>query len=301
MRKLVSTVWIAGLAIAGFAALAGQDALAGQITASSGPIKVNGKPAVLPVTLQKNDKVETGSSTATFKSDAGDVITLDRGTTAKGEGTVGGIEYIFIVSGSAIGNLSEKTTLGVATSWATAPQGARTEVRVEAPAERAGTEGRYRTLSGGTWLRSDPYSVWLPPEHSVTLWKDAGKKGSLCFRTSQQNQGTVDVSKEVSAGNFIRITVPRAASGCVEDWAGNKTKVSNEITSNKQEKIHVETTFGSKSEANLGPGTYALIDNQTGGIEVIDDTIDDSIGEELPSYDPVDDASDASVTRRTRP
>ena len=293
MRKLVSAVLIAGAAV-----FATQDALAGQITASSGPIKINGKPATLPVTLQKGDTVETGSATATFKSDAGDVVTLDRSTVAKSEGAQSGVEYFFVVSGSATGNLSEKTTLGVATSWATAPQGVRTEVRVEAPADRPGTEGRFRTVSGGTWLRNDSYAVWLPAEHSVTLWRDRTKKGSMCFRTSQQNQGTVDINKTVSGGN-IKISVPRAASGCVEDWVNNRTKISNEITSNKQEKIHIETEFGSKSEANLGPGTYALIDNQTGGIELIEENVDDSIGEEIPSYDPIDDASDASVTRRT--
>ena len=43
MRKLVSAVLIAGAAV-----FATQDALAGQITASSGPIKINGKPVKIP-------------------------------------------------------------------------------------------------------------------------------------------------------------------------------------------------------------------------------------------------------------
>jgi Ca2+-binding RTX toxin-like protein len=296
MRKLVPAALIGGLAL--FAAAS--DALAGQIVeAAGGQIKVNGKAVAVPVAVNKGDVVETGSATATFRSDAGDVITLDRNTVAKGEGTEGGIEYLFVKSGVATGNLSEKTTLGVAASWATAPKGMRTEVRVEAPADRAASEGRFRTISGGTWLRNDDYTTWLPAQHSVTLWRDATKKGSMCFRTSQQNTGKVDVVRTVAGGN-IRVIVPRAASGCVEDFKGNKTKISNDFTSNKQEKVRVETEFASSSTAEIGPGGYAVIDNQTGAIETFEETFDEVFGEEIPQYDPVEDASDASATRKKK-
>jgi hypothetical protein len=296
MRKLVPAALIAGLAV--FAAAS--DALAGDIVdAAGGQVKVNGKSVAVPVTLKKGDTFETGAGTATFKSDAGDVISLEANTTARHEGVEGGVEYLFVRTGAATGKLSEKTTLGVSVSWATAPKGARTEVRVEAPADRPAIEGRFRTLSGGTWLVNDAYSTWLPEQHSVTLWRDAAKRDSMCFRTSQQNTGRVDVNKMVAGGN-IQVSVPRATSGCVEAFKENKTKISNEITSNKQEKIKIQTEFGARSTADLGPGTYAIIDNQTGGVEVFDEFIEDTLTEEVPSYDPIQDSSDASVSRRKK-
>lgn len=296
MPKFVPIALVAGLVAF---ALAG-DAFAGTLTASTGPVKVNGKAATLPVELKKGDTVETGAASATFKSDSGDIVTLDRDTTAKSEGVEDGVEYLFVVSGVATGDISEKTTIGVSVGWATAAKGTRTEVRAEAPADRPGVEGRFRSIKGaGTWIRNGEISTWLPEANSVTLWRDRSKRGGMCFRTSQQNTARVDVTKMV-AGGAIKVSVPRATSGCVEDVANNKTKISNEITSNKQDKIKIETEFGSKSAAEVGPGTYALIDNQTGGIELIDESVDDSIGEEIPTYDPVDDASDVSTLRKTK-
>lgn len=293
--------FVPALIVAGLVALASAgDAFAGSLTAATGPVKVNGKAATLPVELKKGDTVETGAATATFKSNAGDVVTIDRDTTAKSEGTEDGVEYLFVVSGVATGDLSDKTSIGVSVSWASAAKGTRTEVRVEAPSDRPGVEGRFRAIKGaGAWLRNADISTWLPEGNSVTLWRDRSKKGGMCFRSSQQNTARVEITKRVAGGD-INISVPRATSGCVEDVANNKTKISNEITSNKQDKIKIETEFGSKSTAEVGPGTYALIDNQTGGIEIIDDTSDDSVGEEIPTYDPVDDASDVSTLRKTK-
>lgn len=296
MSKFAPAVLVAGIVAL---ALAG-DAFAGSLTASTGPVKVNGKAAVLPMEIKKGDTIETGTASATFKSDAGDIVTIDRDTTAKSDGAQDGVEYLFVVSGIATGDISEKTSIGVSVGWATAAKGTRTEVRAEAPADRPGVEGRFRSIKGaGTWIRNGEISTWLPEANSVTLWRDRSKRGGMCFRTSQQNTARVDVTKMV-AGGAIKISVPRATSGCVEDVANNKTKISNEITSNKQDKIKIETEFGSKSTAEVGPGTYALIDNQSGGIEVVDETVDDSVGEEMPSYDPVDDASDVSSLRKTR-
>lgn len=291
MRSFVPSVLAAAVAFVSFAG----DALAGTMTSATGPIKVNGKTVTLPAEIKKGDVVETGTSSATFKSDAGDLITLDKGTKASSEGSVDGVEYLFIASGSAQGDLSNKTSLGVSTSWATAAKDMRSEVRVEAPSDRASSEGRFRSIKGGTWLRNDPYAVWVPEAQSVTLWRDKTKKGALCFRTSQQNTARIEMKKEVGAG-AINISVPRATNGCVEDLVNDKTKVSNEITSNKQEKIQVWTEFGSKAKADVGPGTYALIDNQTGGIEIFEEFIDDRFTDDIPDFEPADDST-ISISR----
>lgn len=292
--------FVTAVLVAGAAAFASaQDAFAGQIVEATGTVTVGGKPVTLPATVNKGDVIETGANgSAVFKSDAGDRITLEKNTKARSEGVERGTEYLYVLVGAATGDLSEKTTFGVPVGWATAPAGARTTVRAEAPADRAAIEGRFRTVKGSAWIRNGNTSTALNEDHTVTLWTDATKRGSMCFRTGQQNAGRVSMEREVSGGT-IRMDIPRATSGCVEDLAGNKTKISNEITSNKQEKIAVSTHFGSSSSASIGPGTHAIIDNQTGGIEVVEDVTDESIGEEIPTFDPVQDASGASISRPT--
>lgn len=278
MRHVVPALIAAVLALAAFA----DEAWAGQIIQSSGPVMVNGRAAAVPAKIGLNDVVDTGDSTVVIRSDAGDRITLDPRTVARGEGTEDGIEYIFVLSGVATADLSVKTTVGVSASWATCPLGMTCSVRVEAPPDRPGIEGRMRTTKGAAWLRNGAYSMWVPEAHSVTLWLDRSKREALCFRTSQQNQDKVMLTKLVSGGP-INMDVPRATSGCVEELSGNRTKVSNDITSNKQDKIHIETEFGSRSTANVPPGTYAIIDNQTGAIELVDESFEDLDDAPIPT------------------
>lgn len=297
MLKFVPAAILAGLAILASAS----DALAGQITAATGgAVKVNGKAVTLPCTIQKGDTINTGGATATFVSDAGDKVTLDPETTARSEGTDGGIEYLFLVSGTGTGDLSEKTSVGVAVAWASAPKGRRTNIRVEAPAERPGIEGRFRTGSGGTWLRNAGHTVWLPELQAVTLWTDRKKPGSMCYRTSQQNTTRIEISRFVPTGT-IKVRVPKAASGCIENYQTSKTRISNDITSNKQEKVEIQCDFGAASSAQIGPGTYAIIDNTTGGIETYDETADDSQTGDALDYDAADSSGGASATKPKKP
>lgn len=291
--KFLSVVAAAGLALAGMA----DAAFAGTVTGQGAPIQVNGQAVAAGQTVQfkQNDVLKTGDGTAVIRSDGNDEISVDRNSSVKSDGTADGIEYLFVTRGIATGKLSTKTSLGTAVSWATAPEGQTTEVRVEAPSGREDVEGRFRTVKGGTWLRFNEYSTWLPEAHSINLWRERAQPKFLCFRTSQQNEGVVEIRRQVSGG-AIRLRVPRATSGCVED-KGSKTKVTNDVTSNKQQKVEVATEFGSASSAQIGPGAYAIIDNATGGIELVSEEQDDSIGEEVPGYDPVDDASDVSAVR----
>lgn len=294
MKKLLSVV----LAAAAFFSAVADEAWAGQIQASGGPIQVNNQ-TVAPgqtVPVRKGDVVKTGDASAIVKSDAGDEIRLDRGTTMRHDGVQDGTEYFLIGEGSASGNLSTRTTIGTATAWATAPEGQRAEVRVEAPMGRHDKEGRFRATKGGSWLRVNEYSMWLPEAHSITLWREDGKPGFLFFRTSQQNEGVVEIRRAVSGGT-IRVRVPRAVSGYIQDM-GTKTKIANDVTSNKQQKIDIATEFGTQSAAQIGPGAYAIIDNQTGGIELGQEMLEDNL-DDFP-YDPVDDAADASLQRRTK-
>lgn len=298
MRKFVTAVLAAGV----LSVVAAGPALAGQIVSATGKIRVNGQPVSVdqPLTLKKGDRVATEGSSIVFRSDAGDEIRVDANSSVRHEGAEGGVEYFFVESGIATGKLSDKTSLGTSAAWATAAKGTQTEVRAEASAATGATEGRFRALKEGTWLRNGNTDVWLPENHSVTLWIDPAKPGDTCFRTSQQNEGEIEAVRVVSGGN-ITVRIPRATSGCVMNHPGNKTKITNDITSNKQTKIQVTTDFGARGTAAIGPGTFALIDNSTGAVETFQDDYDSDVGDEQPmDYDPVEDASDASISRRSK-
>jgi hypothetical protein len=155
----------------------------------------------------------------------------------------------------------------------TSPAGAKDAVQVfvEVPKDRAASEALYRSNKGVAWVSNFKFQVGLPEQHAITLNVTGKDSDLVCYRTHQQNRGDVTVRKGVQGGQIIS-SVPRATSGCSEPQeGGRKTRISNDITSFKTGKIKVETDFGEGSghPAELGPGTYAVIDNATGAITVI--------------------------------
>jgi len=256
--------------------LAGQ-AFAMSVSAASGPITVNGKSVTIvkgkPLALKAGDVVAAGSSTVTFTATSGDTIRLERNGIAEAMGDDGRRDSLYLREGVGIGTLSEKTTFGAAPGWVTVPAGAKakSQVFIEVPAAKKGSEALYRTNSGEAWVQYHSFQVGLTTKHAVTLNTDNKRPGLVCYRTHQQNRGTVIVKKRVQGGMIIS-EVPRATSGCSEPQGGNsKTKISNDISSFKTGKIKIETDFGEGKghPAELGPGTYAIIDNATGAITVV--------------------------------
>ena len=139
------------------------------------------------------------------------------------------------------------------------------------PRDRAAEEALFRANKGDAWVTYHAFRAWTPERHAVTLTVDNKRTGVVCYRTHQQNRGNVRVHKRVQGGTIIT-QVPRATSGCSEPQDGNqKTKINNDITSFKTGKILVETDFGDNAgeQAELGPGTYAVVDNTTGAITVV--------------------------------
>jgi hypothetical protein len=256
--------------------------MAGAITEASGPITVVTKDGARkqvtvekgkPIALKEGDVVETGGSSATFTSSSGDTIVLEPNTTAKSHGDDGNRDYLFLEAGVGVANLSEKTALGAASGWVTVPAGAKqkAQVFVEVPRDRAAKEALFRTNNGAAWVTYNQFRVWVTDRHAVTLSVNSQRKGVVCYRTHQQNKATVRVEKRVQGGTIIT-EVPRATSGCSEPKDGDtKTKIDNDITSFKTGKIQVTTDFGEGQgdPAELGPGTYAVVDNATGSITVV--------------------------------
>ncbi len=246
---------------------------AGVISSATGPIRVNGQEVVLQpgqtLELKAGDRVDTGASVAVFQSASGDRVTLEKGTKARADGLTDGVDYLFVESGSAYGTIGDKTSFGGTAGWATAPEGQTAKAFLDVPRDRPGSEGSFRAVEGGVWVRYNSYRVWLPQRNSITLAVDPARPDVFAFRTSQQNDADVDVVRTVAGGDIFA-HVPKATVGRMMSAEPNKTRIENDITSLKTGKIRLETRYPGRPEQNaaLGPGTYALIDNATGAIEV---------------------------------
>lgn len=263
---------LAAIAVLGVAASAVQ---AGEITSATGQISVNGQSRTVdkPFVLEPGAVVDTLGSTVKFTSAGGDVVTLLPGTSARSEGS-NGMDYLFVRFGTAVAELSNKTAVGVNAGWITVPEGSTTksEVFVEAPEDRKTSESQFRTNKGSAWITygagHGSFRVWLPERHSVTLRIDASQPEFLEFSTDQQNRQDIEIHKTLSGGSIVCF-VPRATSGRIEPVTSTQTKISNDLTSFKDGKVRIETRFRDNNQADLGPGTHAIIDNATGAITVV--------------------------------
>jgi hypothetical protein len=257
-----------------FLALSAVAAQAGTVTGSSGPFKVNGAAATVPaggsLALKRNDVVDTMGSSVSYRSDTGDALTLERGSLVREEETTATAAGLFVLKGAVTGIISDKTQVGVAAGWASAPAGQKCKVLVECTPGREAREALFRAVEGSAYISYRSFNALLLPQHSVTLDIDPNLPGTLRFRTGQQNAGEVKVARTVAAGEIIA-WVPKASLGSIEDQPENKTKVCNDINSLKSAKIRLQTRFAGKGEntAAIGPGTCALIDNATGAIQVL--------------------------------
>lgn len=269
MRLSRTIAILAGTAVATLATVAD----AGVITSATGPIRVNGQEVVVkpnePLKLGPGDVIETLGANAVFQSENGDRITIEDGTTARADGVEDGIDYLFIEFGTAYGTVSDKTSLGGTAGWAAAPEARTSKIYIEVPANRPGEEATYRSIEGGAWVRYHSYRVWLPEQHSATLAVDPETPDLLAFRTSQQNSGDVRVIKSTGDGDIIA-EVPKATLGRILPEGTGRTRIENHIKSLKTGKIRLETQYPGKPVQNaaLGPGTYAVINNDTGDIQV---------------------------------
>jgi len=249
-------------------------AQAGSIMSATGPIQINGKDVTVapgkPVVLKTGDTFSTLAAKVVYRSETGDDVTFDAGSSAREEEVNADGAAVFMLKGSATGTLSDRTLVGVAAGWVNAPQKSKTKVTVDATPGRENTGASFRAVEGAATIRYRSYRMYLMPAHSVTLDIDPAAPGNLAFRTGQQNAGDVEIHRTVAAGSDIVASVPKASLGAFTDEPGNKTKVYDDINSLKTAKIKLESRFAKgTNSASIGPGTSALIDNATGAIEVL--------------------------------
>ena len=114
MRKLVPAVIAAGL----LAVLSASAAQAGQIGSATGAGPVNGRPApAAPFALQPGQRFATpAGGSAVYRTDAGDEIKMDAGTTIRNEGVESGVEYHYLVQ--CKGHVGDSWPLLGTTGWA---------------------------------------------------------------------------------------------------------------------------------------------------------------------------------------
>jgi hypothetical protein len=270
MKRLASFTVIA---FAATAALAAASASAGTLVSASGPVTVDGKEVRLEagktLALQKGQVLDTRQATAVWRSETGDDVTIDPASVAKDAGVEAGAAGLFLSSGLATGVISDKTHLGASSGWASAPAGAKAKVLVEAPKARAANEALFRCVDGSAWVTYRSYTLALLKAHSVTLTIDPAAPGTFCFRTGQQNASEVEVRRHVAGGDILAY-VPKATLGCVTDWEGDQTRVCDDVNSLKTDKIRLTTKFGGRTNnAEIGPGTCAVINNKTGSIRIL--------------------------------
>jgi hypothetical protein len=284
MPKLIAAVVLAGLAFAALSA----EAFAGTIQAA-GPVRINGKEVdgKAGVELKPGDKVEVLAARATITSEAKDTIALDPNAKATFEGPTDGIEYILVTSGEATASLSDHTSVGTPVGWIQPDKGQKSQTFLRVPTNKTKEGDTFiRGLSGTTWLRMDrgETAIGLGERQGIKLWSDSKKSGQMCYQTSQENAGTVEIRKRVyNRQNTIYFSVPKATDGCIYDLADNKTKIENGAQSPKDSGIRVETFYGpTPRDANVGPGASAIIDNVTGTIELVLPNFGEQIGEEFP-------------------
>jgi hypothetical protein len=248
-------------------------AQAGTITSASGPIQVNGKDVKVEagktVALKAGDTFSTMTSKVSYRSETGDDITFDAGSSVREEEVNSDGAAVFMLKGSAAGTLSDRTLLGVAAGWVNAPQKTKAKVAVDATPGRENAGATFRAVDGAATIRYRSYKMYLMPAHSVTLDIDPAAPGNLCFRTDQRNAGDVEIHKSAGGGDIVA-SIPKATLGCFTDEPDNKTKICDDINSLKTAKIKLETRFAKGANtASIGPGTCALIDNATGAIQVL--------------------------------
>lgn len=228
---------------------------------------------------------DTVDGPATIETAAGDTVSVDPGSQVQlvaplpGEAEQKeGLELFFVKRGSARGKIGTKTEIACSIGWLSAPtEGSPVQFYVE---EIEKGRAFYRSNEGNALLVHNPdpenpdvptYLIRLLEGNGIEINvpADREKKGDLGFETQQGNPADVHIRALVTSSLAIDLDIPKATSGTIEQ-DGPKTKLSSAATSFKGGKIIVGTEIDSEEmqSGELGPGTFAFIDNVTGAFSV---------------------------------
>jgi hypothetical protein len=235
-----------------------------KMEAGTGAELIGQTPGSLPVALKAGDRVR---GPATITSAAEDLILIGKGSVLEVSPAREDVEYFTLVEGWAQGEASERTRIVLTVGQLIGPEAGKAEFYVESvDANRS----LYRINKGQASALYSMFQVDIPEGNGIELIATPGKKDILGFKTLPENPGAAAILAKVSETLDIGLMVPRATEGRIEPWDGGKyTRISSDVGSWQGGKIGIETkpVGGGGQEGELGPGTFALINNITGEIE----------------------------------
>lgn len=209
---------------------------------------------------------------ATVKTASGDQIFLSEGAAVEILPPDGDVELILVKRGAVRGVIGGKTQIAVPTGWLIVKPGTFARFYAE-------TMGPKRAFvkvdEGQALLAYDNFNIHLQQGNGIEL--EQTKSGAVRFSTHQTNASAVRIIDRVSVDLEIDLTVPKATSGMFKpEKQGQKTRITSDAISYKSGTIALETRFEgeAKHKGSLGPGTFAVIDNSTGVLELAFDEVD---------------------------
>lgn len=227
--------------------------------------KVNGAaPKQVPMALSAGDKVD---GPATITTATGETLLVSADGVLAVKAPEKGVELFFVIKGSVRGEIGPKVQVAVPVGWLQVPEGNKAEFYAE-------TMGKARCFvkanKGDLVVGYDKYQILLREGQGIELWTLADKPGDLCFTTHANNPGDVALLAKITGSLDVELVVPKATTGCVRQIPGDKTRIDSDAGSWKGGKIGLRTRLsGAEGQTGtLGPGTFAVINNATGEIEM---------------------------------
>lgn len=244
-----------------------------QVFRSSAPFLIAGRLTSLaadtPVRVSLGASIAAETADVSVRTASGDLVVINRGGSIHDTGGRGSIDEVYLECGPIDVEFSQRLRIGVA-GWTVrcgrdGPAKARIELVRSSPSADH-HEVRIRTNAGLVIASSSLLEVDVESGSAVSLKQDAASAATTRFRTSQANTANVVITKTVQRGR-IEFRVPRAVSGEVSAPRNGKTKISNDINSNKLQSLLVGANWGSRSDLGVGAGGFAIVDDLAGDVE----------------------------------
>ena len=249
-------------------ALFGGLTFAAEVSLSGGP----------KVATQVGQRIE-GPATVTTAS--GDQLIVAEGGAIQVLKPEGDVELFLVKRGVVRGTIGGKTQVAGPNAWLMARPGEYARFYLEANGKG---KGFVKVDEGQALFVVDNIFMHLVQGNGVGI--ERTPNGSVRFATHQTNAAPLRMINRVTDELEIDLLVPKATSGA---WTlvqnGRKTRISSSATSWKSGLITLETRMDGEAmhKGSLGPGTFAVIDNSTGILELAFDEVEFQIIERAAS------------------
>jgi hypothetical protein len=235
-----------------------------------GPVAVvNGReaPAATPLSLRAGDRVEARSDPVTLRVAEGGEIRLSPGAVVTHQGVTNGVEYLFVVSGTAEGDLGQATALGAPASWALAAGAERCTVRVSVGKDGPADASDFLAVRGEARLRYHAIAALLPAGCRLELAPSGDGPASLSFGAAAGNPASIELTRSAARLSHA-VTVPPGVSGTLAD-RGAATRVScGRAPAGGLLRLEVRSDGAAVRRGAVGPGAAALLASDEVRIEV---------------------------------